>query len=50
MQYLLNKKNQLTKQDKERLLMRYQGIFKNNIAEYAEKIKPQLRKIKNYSR
>ena len=47
---LLNNKNQLTKQDKERLLMQYQGIFKNNIQEYAEKVKPRLKTIKNYSR
>jgi hypothetical protein len=40
----------LTKQDKERLLMQYQGIFKNNIQEYAEKVKPKLKAIKNYSR
>ena len=50
MQYQPQNKNQLTKQDKERLLMQYQGIFKNNIQEYAEKVKPKLKAIKNYSR
>lgn len=30
--------------------MKYQGIFKNNIEEYSEKVKPKLKAIKNYSR
>jgi hypothetical protein len=37
-------------QDKELLLMTYQGIFKNNIKEYAERVIPKLKVKKNYSR
>ena len=37
-------------QEKELMLMKYQGIFKNNISEFAEMIKPKLKKKKNYSR
>lgn len=47
---LLTKRDRTPEQEYERLLMQYQGIFKHNIEEFAEKvIKPQ-RKFKNYSR
>lgn len=35
--------------ERERVLMTYAGIFKNNIAEFAERNK-QVKSIKNYSR
>ena len=57
MEYQQNNKNQLMKQnktlaqDKERVLMEYAGIFKNNVKEYAEKYLTKVnRKRKNYSR
>lgn len=34
-------------EEKELLLMKYQGIFKNNISEFSEKVIPRLRKKKN---
>jgi hypothetical protein len=45
----------LTRQDKfseekEFLLMKYQGIFKNNIKEYAERVIPRVRNKKNYAK
>lgn len=56
MQYQHNNQNKITKRDRtpaqeyERLLMQYQGIFRHNITEYAEKvIKPTINR-KNYSR
>lgn len=36
--------------EKERILMKYSGIFKNNIREFAEKIIKRQKKVKNYSR
>lgn len=36
--------------DKERLLMIHQGIFRNNIKEFAEKVMPKMREKKNYAR
>jgi hypothetical protein len=38
------------KEEKDLLLMKYQGIFRNNIKEYADTIKPLLKKKKNYSK
>ena len=37
-------------QDKETLLMIYQGVFKNNIKEYSERVIPKLKVKKNYAR
>lgn len=45
------KQNKTLAQDKERVLMEYAGIFKNNVKEYAEKYLTKVnRKRKNYSR
>ena len=50
----MNQRTKLLKgkinQDKELLLMTYQGIFKNNIKEYADRVIPKLKVKKNYSR
>lgn len=35
--------------EKEFLLMKFQGIFKKNIKEYSEMVVPKLRNKKNYS-
>lgn len=37
-------------QEKELMLMKYQGIFRHNISEYAEKVLPRFKKQKNYSK
>lgn len=36
--------------ERERLLMRYAGIFKNNISEYANKFIKRQKKLTNYSK
>lgn len=38
------------KRERERILMQYGGIFKNNIREYATKVLPKLKKQKNFAR
>ena len=38
------------KEEKDFLLMKYQGIFRNNIKEYAEKVLPKLKVKKNYAK
>lgn len=56
MEYQRIQPNQQTKPDRtpeqefERLLMQYQGIFKHNIEEFAEKVVTKHRKKKNFSR
>jgi len=37
-------------QERERILMRYAGIFPNNIEEFASKFIPRNKKIKNHAR
>jgi hypothetical protein len=37
-------------QEKDLMLMKYQGIFKHNIKEYAEKVIPKLKNKTNYAR
>lgn len=37
-------------QEKELMLMKYQGIFRNNISEFAKKVLPRLKKQKNYAK
>jgi hypothetical protein len=37
-------------QEKDFILMKYPGIFKKNIKEYAEKVIPRFKNIKNYSK
>ncbi len=37
-------------QEKELMLMKYQGIFRNNISEFAEKVIPRLKDKKNYAK
>lgn len=36
--------------ERERILKRYSGVFKNSIAEYAKRILKKNRPIKNYAR
>jgi len=36
--------------ERERVLMRYAGIFPNNIEEFANKFIPRNKKIKNHAR
>jgi len=36
--------------EKDLLLMKFQGIFRHNIKEYAEKVIPRLRKKKNFAK
>jgi hypothetical protein len=36
--------------ESNRILMQYGGVFKNNIAEFAEKIASKAKAQKNYSR
>ena len=45
----LQRQNNFAK-EKDILLMKYHGIFKKNIKEYAEKVIPILRKKTNYSK
>jgi hypothetical protein len=60
MQYQKEQRTPLTNRDNggkkldgkamERLLKRYQGIFKNNIHEFAERNKVNTSIVKNYAR
>lgn len=36
--------------ERERLLMQYQGIFKNNIHQYSQRVIKKFRKQKNFAR
>lgn len=54
MQSLQKKLNQKTQRgnlpESERLLMRYQGVFKHHISEFAEKVIRKAKAIKNQAR
>lgn len=42
--------NLYDRRERERILMQYGGIFKNNIKEYATKVIPKLKSRKNFAR